>query len=100
MAETVHLYLNCNGAPVKGGSTQKSLGRADSIECLSFIDSVRTAGEHGEAIGTGRRTYEPIKIRKRIDQSSPLLARALCTNEVAEGVFKFFRPNPKGDGTT
>jgi type VI secretion system secreted protein Hcp len=24
----------------------------------------------------------------------------LCNNEVIEGVFKFFRPNPAGDGTT
>ena len=35
-----------------------------------------------------------------IDRSSPLLAKALCTNEVIEGTFKFFRPNPNGDGTT
>ncbi|MCC6873753.1 MAG: type VI secretion system tube protein Hcp, partial [Sandaracinaceae bacterium] len=23
-----------------------------------------------------------------------------CNNEVIEGIFKFFRPNPAGDGTT
>jgi type VI secretion system secreted protein Hcp len=100
MAETVHLYLKANGADVKGESTQTSLGREGSIECLSFSDKVRTARERGSGMATGRRTYEPIVCTKRIDKSSPLLAKALCNNEVIEGVFKFFRPNPAGDGTT
>lgn len=100
MAETVHLYLKCNGEDIQGDSTQLSLGRENSIECLFFEDSVRTAREKGSGMATGRRTYEPIVIRKRIDKSSPLLARALCNNEVCEGEFKFFRPNPAGDGTT
>ncbi|MFZ0451662.1 MAG: type VI secretion system tube protein TssD, partial [Desulfatiglandaceae bacterium] len=49
---------------------------------------------------SGERTYEPIRIRKRIDKSSPLLAKALCQNEEIEGEFRFYRPNPAGDGTT
>ncbi len=100
MAETVHLYLKSNGEDIKGESTQTSLGREGSIECLFFEDSVRTAREKGSGLATGRRTYEPIRVLKRIDGSSPLLARSLCNNEVVEGVFKFFRPNPAGDGTT
>lgn len=100
MAETVHLYLKSNGADVQGESTQTSLGRENSIECLSFVDAVRTAREKGSGLATGRRTYEPITFRKRIDKSSPLLAKSLCNNEVIEGTFKFFRPAPTGDGTT
>jgi len=100
MAETVHLYLKANGADIKGESTQTSLGREGSIECLYFYDSVRTAREKGTGMATGRRTYEPIVVRKRIDKSSPLLAKALCNNEAIHGVFKFFRPNPTGDGNT
>lgn len=100
MAETVHLYLKANGNDIQGESTQTSLGRDDSIECLFFEDSVRTAREKGSGMATGRRTYEPITFRKRIDKSSPLLAKALCNNEVIEGTFKFFRPSPNGDGTT
>lgn len=93
MAETVHLYLKSNGSDIKGQSTQTSLGRADSIECLYFEDSVRTAREKGSGLATGRRTYEPVRILKRIDMSSPLLAKSLCNNEKVDGVFKFFRPN-------
>jgi type VI secretion system secreted protein Hcp len=100
MAETVHLYLKANGTDIQGESTQLSLGRENSIECLSFRDSVRTAREQSSGVASGRRTYEPVRITKRIDKSSPLLAKALTMNEVVEGVFKFFRPNPAGDGTT
>lgn len=100
MAETVHLYLKSNGSDIQGESTQTSLGRENTIECLYFEDSVRTAREKGTGMATGRRTYNPIIIRKRIDKSSPLLAKALCNNEVIEGTFKFFRPSPSGDGTT
>lgn len=100
MAETVHLFLKSNGEDIKGESSQTSMGREGTIECLSFVDSVRTAREKGSGMATGRRTHEPVEIRKRIDSSSPLLARSLCNNEVVEAIFKFFRPNPSGDGTT
>jgi type VI secretion system secreted protein Hcp len=100
MAETVHLFLKANGSDVQGESTQTSLERANSIECVYFSSSVKTARETGSGMATGRRQYTPIVIRKRIDKSTPLLAKALVENHVIDGVFKFFRPNPTGDGTT
>lgn len=100
MAETVHLYLKANGTDIKGESTQVSLGRADSIECVQYTQSVITAREAGSGLATGRRQYEPLTIVKRIDKASPLLMKALCENQAIEAVFKFFRPNPTGDGTT
>ena len=100
MAMTVHLYLTANGSKIDGDSTILSMDRENSIECLSFEDSVRTAREASSGMASGERTYEPINITKRIDKSSPLLAKALCNNEVIEGTFRFFRPNPVGDGTT
>lgn len=95
-AETVHLFLKSNGVAIQGDSTKTSLGRENSIECLYFRDAVRTARDAGSGMATGRRTYEPIVFRKRIDKSTPLLAKALCNNEVIEGVFRFYRPNPSG----
>ena len=100
MAETVHLYLKANGTDIQGESTQTSLGRENSIECVFYKQSVITARESGSGMATGRRQYEPLLIRKRIDKGSPLLMKALAENTVIEGVFKFFRPNPTGDGTT
>lgn len=99
-AETVHLFLKLNGTAVKGESTQSSLGRADSIECTTFKQSVITAREAGSGLATGRRQYQPLVCKKRIDKASPLLMKALSENQVADGEFKFYRPNPTGDGTT
>jgi type VI secretion system secreted protein Hcp len=100
MAETVHLYLKANGADIKGESTQVSLGRQDSIECVYYEQKVITAREAGSGMATGRRQYEPLLVRKRIDKSSPLIMKALVENAKIDGTFKFFRPSPKGDGTT
>lgn len=100
MAMTVHLNLTGNGAKIDGDSSIETMDRADTIECLSFVDSVRTAREASSGMASGERTYEPVMFTKRIDRSSPLLARALCNNEVIEGTFLFFRPSPAGDGTT
>jgi type VI secretion system secreted protein Hcp len=100
MAETIHLFLKANGKAIQGESTQRSLGRENSIECLTFEQEVITAREAGTAMATGRRQYNPLTVQKRIDKSSPLLMKALCKNEMVEGEFKFFRPSPTGDGTT
>jgi type VI secretion system secreted protein Hcp len=100
MAETVHLYLKANGQDVKGESTQTSLGRADSIECVYYEQKVVTARDTATGQASGRRTYEPLLFRKRIDKSSPLIMKALVENQAIDAVFKFFRPSPKGDGTT
>jgi type VI secretion system secreted protein Hcp len=100
MAETVHLFLKANNADIQGESTQTSGGRANSIECLFYNQAVKTARETGSGMATGRRQYEPIRIIKRIDKSSPLLQKALHTNAVIAGLFKFYRPNQSGDGTT
>ena len=100
MAETVHLVLKSNGQDIQGESSQKDLDRENTIECLSFKDSVRTARELGSRAAVGRRVHEPVEFIKRIDKSSALLAKALCRNEKIEASFKFYRPNPSGDGTT
>ncbi len=100
MAQTVHLFLKANGQDIKGESTQASLDRKDSIECVSFNSGVTSAREAASNLATGRRQHEPIIIRKRIDKASPLLAKALVENQQVEGQFKFYRPNPTGDGTT
>jgi type VI secretion system secreted protein Hcp len=100
MAETVHLFLKANGQDVKGESTQTSLGRDKSIECVYYEQRVITAREAGSGMATGRRQYEPLLVRKRLDKASPLIAKALVENQKIDAEFKFFRPSPTGDGTT
>ena len=95
----VYLFLRVNGAPVAGESPETSLGRQDAIECLHYRSAVARPSAAGSGVASGRRTYEPLVVWKRIDKSSPLLARALAQNQVVDGVFKFFRQNPI-DGNT
>ncbi len=99
-AETVHLYLKANGQDIKGDSLQASLGRKDSIECVYYEQKAYTQREQTAGTVTGRRVYEPILIRKRIDKASPLIYKAFVENQRIDAVFKFFRPSPTGDGTT
>ena len=100
MAETVHLFLKADGADIKGDSTQESLGRKDSIECVSYQHGVSNATDEATKAATGRRQHTPITIRKRIDKASPLLIKALAENKKIDGSFKFYRPSVGGDGTT
>jgi type VI secretion system secreted protein Hcp len=100
MAETVHLFLKANGTAVDGESSQQSVGRDKSIECIYFEHECDTARDASSGQATGRRSYVPIVIRKRIDKSSPLIWKAMTTNQKIDGQFLFFRPNPSGDGTT
>lgn len=85
------LFLTANGEEIRGDDTR--VGSEDAIEFFYYQHKV--SNQISRAGTTGKRTHEPIQFRKRIDKSSPLLYKALCNNEVIEGVFKFFRPGGK-----
>jgi type VI secretion system secreted protein Hcp len=97
--QSVFLFLKANGRDIKGESSVGTLGRQDAIECLSYTFSVAVAREAATGYVTGRREYQPIVCRKRVDKASPLLLKALTSNEKIDAMFKFYRPNPSGDGT-
>lgn len=96
MADTVHLFLKLGGVDVQGESTQTSLGRDGSIECLSYEQHLFVP----DGAAASRRQHAPLTIRKRVDRSSTALLRGLCEGQIAEGTFRFYRPSPNGDGTT
>jgi len=99
MAQSIHLSLTIDGNDVVGESTIESLERADTIECSTFEDFLETPREETTGKLTGRRIFRPVTITKRIDQSTPLLFKALCLNEpVNMAHFKFYRPSPGGSG--
>lgn len=100
MAESVALFLKANGQDVHGESVQTSLGRENSIECLYFeFRAAAPSSTSASGMVTGRRHYDPIIFRKRIDKASPLLLKAFTNNERIDAEFRFYRPNPSGDGT-
>src|SRR4051812_32017750 len=97
MAENPHLKLTIGGTAVKGQSTQR---HDDTIECYGFSFGVSNPIDLATGAASGRRQYSSINITKRIDKASPLLLKALVTNQVVKGTFKFFRPTVKGDAAT
>jgi type VI secretion system secreted protein Hcp len=91
------MTIRINGQVIEGDTTREN--RKGQIELLAFEQSVTTAREAGSGLATGRRQYQPLLIRKRIDKASPLLMKALTENSNAEVRFDFYRGNPTGDGT-
>jgi type VI secretion system secreted protein Hcp len=100
MAESVSLTLTANGDNIPGDHTQTSLGRENTIEVLKLEQPMFVNIERASLRPSGRRVYMPLKFSKRMDRSTVLLRQALNQNQVIAGNFRWFRPNPAGDGTT
>lgn len=56
-------------------------GVQDTIEVNSFSWGVSTPRDSASGQATGKRQYQPVIIRKRIDKASPLLFRAIDTGK-------------------
>jgi len=101
MAEPVYLTLErvlSGREQIEGDSTVTSLDRENTIECLAFeVEGYLPLSERG---ATGRRRYKALRVRKLIDRSTPLLARALAEHADVEGTFRFYRADPGGSGST
>ncbi len=91
-AMNVYLELTLNGTAIEGTQTQIVPGRENDIECVSFS----LAGfSDASRLPLGPRSYRPVTIMKRIDQTAPILAQAWAQRwNDGQAVFRFFRPNP------
>jgi len=96
MAQNLYLELTVNGVRVEGEPAGPPPGRENDIECVFFESGVAIALAAGATAATGRRRHSPILIRKRIDKSTPLLAKALTESELVTAVFRLFRPDAQG----
>ncbi len=75
LADAGYMRLSIEGiGAVKGDAT--AAGREGSIEIYGFSHEVISPRDAASGQSSGRRTFEPILIRKRVDKSSPILARA------------------------
>lgn len=70
-----------DGVGTISGTTDQGT-RIDGIRILGYSHTVTAPREAGSGLATGRRQYQPLLIRKRIDKASPLLMRAMGRNEV------------------
>lgn len=94
----LNAYLRLKGAQqgeIKGSVIQK--GREGKILVLACDHEVVTPRDAATGLATGRRQHKPFTLIKELDQSSPLLYRALVNNEaITEWELQFWTPQVKG----
>jgi type VI secretion system secreted protein Hcp len=76
----VDMFLKVIGTktgPIKGDCVDKA--HTDEIDVLSWSWGMKSPDMAGTA--TGKRTFEKLQVRKRIDCATPTLYSALSTNE-------------------
>eukprot|EP00831_Metopus_contortus_P035316 TRINITY_DN2812_c0_g1_i1.p3 TRINITY_DN2812_c0_g1~~TRINITY_DN2812_c0_g1_i1.p3 ORF type:complete len:164 (-),score=30.17 TRINITY_DN2812_c0_g1_i1:290-781(-) len=80
MAMTSYLTLEGNNqGKIEGDCTQK--GHENWILVYGFEHSMEIPRDQHTGLATGQRIHHPLKIVKKIDQSSPLLYQACSTGE-------------------
>jgi len=92
---SVYLKLQINGNDTPGESSVASLGRADTIPCLSFEMGV-TSPRDVSGKQTGHRSYQPVIITKEICKASLPLIKALTRNEVCDCEFMIYGHDAQG----
>jgi len=84
-AASVDYFLKIEGIP---GESRSHSSHQNEIDLLYYNNSVITAREAGSGLATGRRQYQPLLVRKRIDKSSPLLMKAVHEQQQADGTVR------------
>jgi type VI secretion system secreted protein Hcp len=97
---TVHIFAECDGNAIRGNSSVKSMERADSIETLTFSVGTTRRSPDAERDGLGETRLLEATFQKQVDRSSPQLVDALLRRKVCSIEARFYRPSPRGDGTT
>jgi type VI secretion system secreted protein Hcp len=84
---------------ITGSSTKNkgSLDYSDGLECHSFNYAVISPRDAASGLPSGKRTHKPIVITREVDEASPLLWQALCTNEAFQ-LAKLSFVEPSGGG--
>jgi type VI secretion system secreted protein Hcp len=89
---SVFMFLQIDGNAIEGESVVASLGRENSIQIDSFNQEM--------ARTSGRIEHKHLVITKVIDKASPLLFKALSSDESVDSAeFRFFRPGISGSGS-
>jgi type VI secretion system secreted protein Hcp len=90
-AEPIESTLTGRNGPITGD------GPDGSVVVLGFEHEIISPRDPATGQATGRRQHKPVRIVKSIDKSSPLLYRAIATNEILPTVeFRFRRSTEKG----
>lgn len=89
---SIFLFIQIDGNTIEGESTVTSLERENSIQIDSFSQEMAREG--------GKIEHKHIVFTKVIDKTSPILFKALSSDErVDSAEFRFFRPSASGSGS-
>jgi type VI secretion system secreted protein Hcp len=91
-------YLRIKGqksGEVKGSITQK--GREGMIGVIAVDHDIVSPRDAQSGLPTGQRMHKPLRITKELDQSTPILANMMATNEnIPVLELRFWRPGVTG----
>lgn len=94
----LNAYLKLKGqkqGDVKGSVTQK--GRENKIMVIAVSHEVVSPRDMASGLPSGKRQHKPFLVTKELDKSSPLLYKALCTNEnITEWELQFWTTQMTG----
>ncbi|MES2776392.1 MAG: Hcp family type VI secretion system effector [Bacteroidota bacterium] len=94
----LNAYLKLKGQKqgvIKGSVTQK--GREGKIMVIAVSHEIVSPRDAASGQATGKRQHKPFTITKEIDKSTPLLYKALVSNEnITTWELQFFRPSTMG----
>lgn len=90
----LNAYLKLVGTQqgeIRGGVIQK--GREGRVMVIAVDHEIISPRDAASGLATGRRNHRPLVITKELDQSSPLLWKALASNEEFSSFeLQFFKP--------
>ncbi|MBA3709015.1 MAG: type VI secretion system tube protein Hcp [Planctomycetes bacterium] len=99
MAYEFYIAISGTKSTFKGESSRTKY--ADQMEGFYYESAIGSPRDPLTGQASGRRRHTPVLIRKKIGASTPLIAKALCTNEVLKSVvFSFVRTAPDGSEKT
>jgi len=93
--ESYMTFKGTKQGTIKGTSTKGKHTGGVVIQSFSF--GVESPVDAGSGQLTGRRQHKPVVIVREVDEASPLLFQALCTNEsFTSASLSFARPSSGG----
>ncbi len=90
-----YLFLKGARGDIKGDA--KLRGREDAIVVIAASHEINSPRDAASGLASGKRMHKPFVITKELDKSTPLLRKALVTNEILpSATIDFYRPTPRG----
>ncbi len=80
---------------IKGGVTQA--GKVDQMQVVQSSHEIVSPRDAASGLPTGKRQHKPFTITKPVDKATPLLLKAMVTNEtLTQVVINYWRPTLGG----